>query len=36
LPQLLQLSRSTIETISGMERQLLRVLELSAPVQKSP
>jgi transposase len=27
LPQLLQLSRSTIETISGMERQLLRVLE---------
>ena len=27
LPQLLQLSRSTIETISGMERQLLQALE---------
>ena len=27
LPQLLQLSRSTIETISGIERQLLQALE---------
>jgi len=27
LPQLLQLSRSTIETLSGMERQLMRALE---------
>src|SRR3984957_5974122 len=27
MPQLLQLSRSTIETLSGMERQLMRALE---------
>src|SRR5712691_11312394 len=30
LPQLLQLSRSTIETLSGMERQLMRALEQDA------
>jgi transposase len=32
LPQLLQLSRATIETISGMERQLLQALEQDEPL----